>query len=202
MQPPNVDEDYADNIYQRSESDYEEVVFAEALAKVGGQFVYSSTIDEFAVNIKAFLKSGDFESLHCYDEYLQNLLNESGIFCINSRDEFENSVAGLTGCEFLIARLGSIMVSSRQASGRRSFFWPSVHIVVAFRDQLVFDIKNALTGMKEKYHTVGLPSMITMITGPSRTADIEKTLVMGAHGPEKLIVFFIDQPLAKSEIEG
>lgn len=199
MQPPYFDEDYADNIYKRSDSDYEEVVFAEALAKVGGQFVYNSTPEEFADNIKTFLHSGNIQALHCYDEHLQGLLNESGIFCINSRDDFESCEAGITNCEFLIARLGSIMVSSKQASGRKSFFWPPVHIVVAFRDQLVFDIKQALAGMKQKYHQTGLPSLITMITGPSRTADIEKTLVMGAHGPKKLIVFFIDQPLKQKD---
>jgi L-lactate dehydrogenase complex protein LldG len=199
MQPPYVDEDYADHIYQRSDSDYEEVVFAEALAKVGGQFVYNSTHEEFSENIKNFMHSGNIQSLHCYDGILQNLLNESGIFCINSPDEPESCEAGITSCEFLIARLGSIMVSSKQPSGRKSFFWPPVHIVVAFRDQLVYDIKQALTGMKVKYQQSGLPSLITMITGPSRTADIEKTLVMGAHGPEKLIVFFIDQPLKQQD---
>ncbi len=199
MQPPYVDEDYADNIYKRSDSDYDDVDFAEALAKVGGQFVFNSTAEEFADNVKTFLKSEKIQSIHCYDERLQSLLNDSGIFCINSRDEFESCEVGITGCEFLIARLGSIMVSSKQSSGRKGFFWPPVHIVVAFSDQLVYDLKHALKAMKEKYKDMGLPSLITVITGPSRTADIEKTLVMGAHGPEKLIVFFIDHPLIEKE---
>ncbi|MCK5078809.1 MAG: LUD domain-containing protein, partial [Bacteroidales bacterium] len=50
---------------------------------------------------------------------------------------------------------------------------------------------DALKGMKEKYGQ-DLPSMISLITGPSRTADIEKTLVMGAHGPRELYVFLVD----------
>jgi len=51
--------------------------------------------------------------------------------------------------------------------------------------------KNFLTAIKEKYSD-GFPSQVTIITGPSRTADIEKTLVMGAHGPKELYVFMID----------
>ena len=100
--------------------------------------------------------------------------------------------AGITYCEYLIARLGSIMVSSKQTSGRRLNVFPENHIVIARSSQIVADLKDALKNIKEKY--VGnLPSMISVITGPSRTADIEKTLVMGAHGPRELYVFLIDE---------
>jgi L-lactate dehydrogenase complex protein LldG len=48
--------------------------------------------------------------------------------------------------------------------------------------------------MRKKY-LASLPSMMTLITGPSRTADIEKTLVMGAHGPRELYVFLLEDQL-------
>ena len=87
------------------------------------------------------------------------------------------------------------MVSSRQSAGRRLSIYPPVHIVVASVGQLLPDIRDALIFMKKKYgHR--LPSMISMITGASRTADIEKTLVMGAHGPKELILFLIDDAKA------
>jgi L-lactate dehydrogenase complex protein LldG len=63
--------------------------------------------------------------------------------------------------------------------------------VIANTSQIVPDIKDALTGMKERYGK-NLPSLVSVITGPSRTADIEKTLVMGAHGPKELYLFLID----------
>ena len=84
------------------------------------------------------------------------------------------------------------MVSSKQPSGRRLNVFPESHIVIAYSSQLVPDIKDALKKMQEKYHN-NLPSLITVITGPSRTADIEKTLVMGAHGPKQLYLFLIDE---------
>ena len=53
------------------------------------------------------------------------------------------------------------------------------------------DLKDGFKLIKNKYGTQ-IPSMISTITGPSRTADIEKTLVLGAHGPKELFVFLID----------
>jgi L-lactate dehydrogenase complex protein LldG len=53
------------------------------------------------------------------------------------------------------------------------------------------DLKDSFSLIKKKYGT-NLPSMLSVITGPSRTADIEKTLVLGAHGPKDLYVFLLD----------
>ena len=83
------------------------------------------------------------------------------------------------------------MVSSKQQCGRRMFVYPPVHIVLAYTSQLVPDLKQALIGIKQKYSDK-IPSMISVITGPSRTADIEKTLVLGAHGPREIYVFLVD----------
>ena len=79
------------------------------------------------------------------------------------------------------------MLSSKQGSGRSLSIFPPIHIVIAFASQLVEDIQDGLELVKKKYAT--LPSMICLTTGPSRTADIEKTLVLGAHGPKELVVF-------------
>ena len=64
----------------------------------------------------------------------------------------------------------------------------------ATSETIVADIKDGINALKGKYNKQ-LPSMTTLITGPSRTADIEKTLVMGAHGPKELYLFFIDDSI-------
>ncbi|MEI7503277.1 MAG: LUD domain-containing protein, partial [Paludibacter sp.] len=66
--------------------------------------------------------------------------------------------------------------------------FPPIHIVIANESQLVGFPEDALVSIQKKYSN-NLPSMISTITGPSRTADIEKTLVLGAHGPKEFIVF-------------
>ena len=195
MDPPYPVEEKTSDIYSPPESEYNEIAFAEALAKVKGNFIFNSDEEEFATNLKSFLDSRNLDSLHCYEPDLQQILNDNGVFCFNAREEFNDCEIGITTCEFLLARLGSIMVSSRQPCGRKGFIFPSVHIVVAWRNQLVYDLKDAFSALKNKYAEKGMPSLVTVITGPSRTADIEKTLVLGAHGPEELFMFFIDKDL-------
>ena len=70
------------------------------------------------------------------------------------------------------------------------FVYPPVHIVIASISQLVYWLEDAYAGMIKKYGS-DLPSHIVLITGPSRTADIEKTLVLGAHGPREIHVFLL-----------
>jgi L-lactate dehydrogenase complex protein LldG len=90
-----------------------------------------------------------------------------------------------------VARLGTIVMSSRVAPGRRMMVFPEIHLVLAYASQLVPDLRHAFQKLKAKFGE-NYPSLVSLITGPSRTADIEKTLVMGAHGPRELYVFLID----------
>ena len=103
----------------------------------------------------------------------------------------------VTGCDCLIARTGSVVLTARSAAGRASSVLPPVHVVVAGKNQLVADLADALQVLDGRYRSSaqGWPSMMTVITGPSRTADIEKTLVLGAHGPKQLHVVLLDSPV-------
>ena len=83
------------------------------------------------------------------------------------------------------------MVSSKLNPGRRISGFPEIHLVLAYSSQLVQDLKLALSGLKKRYKD-NFPSMVSVVTGPGRTTDIENTLVMGAHGPKELYVFMID----------
>ena len=97
---------------------------------------------------------------------------------------------GITECDALIAQTGSVMLSSRRAGGRALSILPPHHVVLARRDQLVPDLPAAFQLLKTEYGD-NIPSMISFITGPSRTGDIERTIVLGAHGPKKLTVLCV-----------
>lgn len=187
---PYQDVDFESSVFTKA-GDSPEIVFAQEFIKVSGQFVYCSDDAEFAVMLRSVMKEKGWDSIHCIDDKLKIFLMQAGINITSDEADFEHMQAGLTRCEYLIARLGSIMVSSAHASGRRMNAFPETHLVYARASQLVPDLKDALKGMKSKYDS-NLPSMISVITGPSRTADIEKTLVMGAHGPKELYVFLVD----------
>lgn len=98
---------------------------------------------------------------------------------------------GITGCDCLVARTGSVVLTAQSGFGRALSVLPPAHLVVARRTQLVAEVRDALQ-LLERRHGKMWPSMVTFITGPSRTADIEKILVLGAHGPRELHVLLLD----------
>jgi L-lactate dehydrogenase complex protein LldG len=168
-----------------------DVMFAAAFDKVAGKFIYCENEQEFRQTIQVLFANNNWSELYCLDESVSSMLEGAKFSIISSPDKFNELKIAATRCEYLIARLGSIMVSSAHDSGRRLNVYPEIHIVVAYTSQLVYDVKTAIRKMKAKYGQK-LPSMISVITGPSRTADIEKTLVMGAHGPKDLYLFLIE----------
>lgn len=107
--------------------------------------------------------------------------------------ELESCDAALTECDALIAQTGSVLVTSRSAGGRSLSVLPPHHVVLAHSNQLLADLPDALALLKKKY-APQYPSFISFITGPSRTGDIERILVLGAHGPRKLTIVLLQQP--------
>jgi L-lactate dehydrogenase complex protein LldG len=106
------------------------------------------------------------------------------------KQRLEGCDAGITTCESIVAQLGSILVSSATSGGRALSVLPHVHVVVAEAAQVVPDLGAALALARAR-HGEQLPSMLSFITGPSRTGDIERILVLGAHGPKELYLILI-----------
>ncbi len=98
---------------------------------------------------------------------------------------------GITRCEALIAQTGSVLVTSKGCGGRALSVLPPHHIVLARRDQLLPDMLAGYDLLRDTYGDK-LPSFISFITGASRTGDIERILVLGAHGPKRLTVIISD----------
>ena len=168
-----------------------EVVFAEEFIRVSGQFVYCEDEIQFIENILLLAEERKWRKIYCWEPPLQELLDKYEYPYYSTDKDFELAEVGITLCESLIARNGSIMVTNANAAGRRLSIFPHHHIVIAYTSQLVLDLKDGFKLLKDKYGSQ-LPSMICNITGPSRTADIEKTLVLGAHGPKELFVFLLE----------
>ena len=167
------------------------IQFAMNLNDIGGILVYCESEKDIGTNMKLLMEKENWESVYSIDDDLVKFLKKEGVNVDDNPDNFIDQKVGITRCDFLISRFGSIMVSSGIQSGRRMFVYPETHIVVAATSQIVPELKDALKDMKRKYPD-NFPSQVSVITGPSRTADIEKTLVMGAHGPKSLYVFLVD----------
>lgn len=110
-----------------------------------------------------------------------------------STEEMEKVDASVTLCDALVAQTGSLFINSRTCGGRALSILPPHHIVIATPEQLLPDLPTAFQYMQDKYKD-DYPSMMSLVTGPSRTGDIERILVLGAHGPRKLTVILIEKP--------
>ena len=161
------------------------VEFAEQFTQLQGKFDFCTNGFELADHFETLCSEKGWKNIFCSDEKFSVLLPDALV-----HNNIATCDAAVTGCEALVARTGSIMLSS-QNSGRITSVYAPVHICIAYTSQLVYDLSEALAFLKLKYKDQ-LPSFITFATGPSRTADIEKTLVVGVHGPKEVYLFLVD----------
>lgn len=186
---PDVQTDDVSVVFAK-QKDNLDVLFAENFTKMQGQFVYCNNETDFINKLDALTEANEWKRLYCRESEIINLLQQNN-FRKLAFSNMNETPAAITTCEALIARTGSILLSSALQSGRTTSVYTPVHICVAYTDQVVYDIANGLEILQNKYDE--LPSMITLATGPSRTADIEKTLVVGIHGPKQVFCFLIER---------
>jgi L-lactate dehydrogenase complex protein LldG len=183
---------FTTDIYSKSEESDLSILFAQNFIKHKGEFYFIEDEASFANEFALVMEQRGFKNnIYVWEKSIIDLIQNPTFELKTSEQDFVQADIGITSCEHLIARTGSILVSSATESGRRLSIYPHIHIVIARVSQIVYDISHALAQLRVKYPNK-LPSMISLETGPSRTADIEKTLVLGAHGPKELILFLID----------
>jgi L-lactate dehydrogenase complex protein LldG len=168
-----------------------EVEFGEQFSKLLGKFVYCADIEELESQLATIIIHNKWEKLFFREDEMRSVFSES-FMKKDSYPDLATADAAITTCEALVARTGSIILSSAQKSGRTTSVYAEIHICIAFTDQLVYDVRDGLQLIKERY-AGRIPSLITFATGPSRTADIEKTLVVGVHGPREVYVFLVER---------
>jgi|GEM_PF-1051302 len=135
---------------------------------------------------------------HLFQGYPELSTLESGMCVIDGNDSateiphstIEQAQCAFTTVDALVARTGSLVLRSTSAGGRRLSVLPPVHCVVATLKQLSPSLTPWLRTIKDDRSW----SCSTIVTGPSRTADIERIIVLGAHGPKRLIVIVIADP--------
>ena len=181
--------------------------FSAEFAAIDGKLEVCREKSTLLKRLAALRKANGWQHLYC-DAASFN--EDSGLgdlsFDVNETPEAVSAV--VTGCECLVARTGTIVLSAAQEYGRALTVYTPVHIVVASADQLVDDVADGIGQVIQRYGA-NLPSAIFFASGPSRTGDIEKTLVRGVHGPVEVYLFLLvnnerkilaDQPGCQSKI--
>ncbi len=170
-----------------------EIVFAEEFTKLLGKFAFCVNEADMKTQLQQLISEKKWENIFCNEDDLLKIFNDKN-FNLN-KSSLADCDAAITTCKYLIARTGSIVMTSAQQSGRTVSAYAPVHICIAYIHQLVYDTRDALKALKNEYGN-SLPSFITFAAGPSRTADIEKTLVVGVHGPKEVYLFLVDETSA------
>lgn len=173
-----------ESVFQPQQQDLV-VEFAEQFTQLQGKFIFCVDNAELVDMLQQLIAQKQWKKIFSAEEKFQNLLELNLL-----TQDLTNCDASITSCESLVARTGSIVLSSAQ-QGRLSSVYAPVHVCIAYTSQLVYDVKDGLEALTKKYNRF-LPSVISFATGPSRTADIEKTLVVGVHGPKEVYCFVVD----------
>lgn len=168
-----------------------EIVFAEQFLENGGQFIYCEDEINLVENLLLLTDQTSLRKIYVWDERIQNFLNSFEFPYFHSDIGFEDAEVSITGCESLVARTGSVLVSNGENASRKISIYPPIHIIIANSKQIVWDIEDALEKFQRKYPNQEA-SQMTFIGGPSRTADIEKNIVLGAHGPKEVYILLVE----------
>lgn len=190
---PEMEHQSLSDIFETVPPDLYPEAFATAFAAAGGHFVYCQDQQHLLRNLNDLAEARQWTGLLCAHKPLFSyLVNQKMSIVREFNPTYETADACITDCELAVARTGSFLFSSKQNHGRLAPIYFPVHIVVLQPHQLVADIGDALALLQKKYNGQ-IPSMVNLNTGPSRTADIEKTLVTGVHGPKEVFCFFLSE---------
>jgi L-lactate dehydrogenase complex protein LldG len=183
---PFPDRNDNETLYVQKEHDLN-ILFEQEFIGIQGNFVSCNNDADLKLKLKGLIDQKGWSNIYFTKNKFDNQLIELGL---SSSNDLANCHVSITDCESLVARTGTMVLSAAQASGRTTSVYAPIHICIAHASQIVYDVKDALEQLNTK-HGQGFPSFVTFATGPSRTADIEKTLVTGVHGPKEVYCFLV-----------
>lgn len=169
--------------------------FSQELRNLGGEVTCCSP-DELAGSLLAFLRSHQVGRLLAWDaEYLpSNLLGglaQAGIQIVHQVDPLAE--AGLTGALAGLAETGSLVLPAGPGRPGTASLLPEIHLAILHSEDILPNLESLLSGSDaSKLQAVLDAPSVALVSGPSRTADIEMTLTIGVHGPRQIHVFCVD----------
>lgn len=157
--------------------------------RVGGIFI-STEFEKIFDEISKIIHAENIEKIFVekfeneIDNIMKNLPVRELITQPHSEKQIAQVDASITKCDFLIAETGTIVFIHSDTRFKSAALLPRVHIVIANKEQIYRTLGDVFANIKNF-------DSILLITGPSRTADIEKVIVQGVHGPQKVYLLII-----------
>jgi L-lactate dehydrogenase complex protein LldG len=180
----------------QSQRNFEDLAaqFTLALQKANGEVHRAGSLEEALVVVSAVLEEIEAKMAVANNQPPLNALNLverwpaiQWRLAGESDDNFRAFCAtvdiGLTGADAALAETGTVVVSSGPGRSRLTALLPPVHLALVATSQLTTDLFTWTNGRQHQP-----PSAVTLVSGPSKTADIEQTMAIGVHGPKRFIV--------------
>ena len=183
--------------------------FADEVKKVHGVVTRVSGKDELSALLGALVEEKGIRKIVRWDtpalSTLDPALTSAGakVIPINlnedeaSRSELRNALIdadmGLTEVDYAVADIGSLVLRASGPQSRLASVLPPIHVAIVASDRIVASLAHLLPLLNSSEQ---LPSAVALVTGPSRTADIETIRTVGIHGPVELHVVILDEELS------
>jgi L-lactate dehydrogenase complex protein LldG len=163
--------------------------FRSECARQGSTFVEVAGYDDVPREVAAYLDRNALEKrVVLWAEFAKLDWNGAGV-AIDNRTAQGSDRTGVTGCFCAIAETGTLLLLSSPSQPKATALLPETHICIARRSRLVDTMEESFAMLRNER---GEPPRATFfVSGPSRTADIEQTIVVGAHGPYRVHVILV-----------
>lgn len=171
-------------------------LFAEMLTEQGAELVRAATPEEVVRSIAGYLASNELPlALRLSEEPVLTALPWvlAPSITLSFGAAAPSDTASLARALVGAAETGTLVMVSGLGSPTTLNFLPETHMVLIAGRDIVGSYEDAIDRLRSLYGAGTLPRTVNLISGPSRTADIEQTIVRGAHGPKRLFVIVFDE---------
>ena len=173
------------------EEDGADFTFVERFKENGGIFVYFESKENFLDAMKQYVVENQWEPLCSTSKKMHEIFKDSGIALSRDYTTKRKKTVSITDCECLIAHTGSVVVTDKCAGSRAAYSNADVLLVFASPSQIVASMKDAIHLVKEKYGS-DRPSETVIISGASKSTEIDNQLVIGAQGIKQIALFLVE----------
>lgn len=189
--------DYDTPVFKPSE-DLLELTFANNLILAGGQFFFCEGQDDFIEQLGELTEQFNWKLAYTDNKQVQEFCKFINLPFVTEVNGLKDTDVAITHCFGLLSNTGSIAFVKNEHNQQASFFLGKMHVVIAYTSQVVEDMATCIERIKIRHNQI-LPSSISFVNGPSKTADLEAETYVGVTGPRELIVFLIDDLTADSQ---
>lgn len=175
------------------EEDGNAITFVNRFKEMGGIFIYLEDEAELGDCLKQLAPQNGWGTLWCTSQETQSLLEKYGVNYVSDKPDRNTNpkIVSIIPCDYLVAQTGSIIVTDRRTGSRQSYTDADILLIMAHTNQVVGGLKEALQKLNKDFGDAKTNQAV-IITGLSKSYDIEQENIQGVFGARQIAVFLAD----------